>query len=134
LHLGVIYYHRGDRRAAQKAWEESFKQHTHFITLRNLAFLACREGRTSEGGRLYLAARELNPGLAPLAFECLQSLIADGQCQRALALFGQLSPVITGTGRARLIKARAAVLADELDVAEELLRDLEVADNREGEV
>ena len=134
LHLGVISYHQGDRRAAQKAWEESFKQHAHFITLRNLAFLACREGRTSEGARLYQEARELKPSLAPLAFECLQSLIADGQSQRALELFSQISPIITGTGRAKLIKARAAVLANELDVAEELLRDLEVADNREGEV
>jgi hypothetical protein len=41
---------------------------------------------------------------------------------------------IASHGRARLIIARAAVRAGRLELAEELLKDLEVADIKEGEV
>ena len=134
LHLGVIRYHRGDLNGAREAWQESLQKNPHYITLRNLAFLASREGRSSEAASLYLEARALNPDLAPLTFECLQSLIADGQAVRALDLFEVIPPAITALGRSRLIMARAAVRADRLALAEELLKDLEVADNKEGEV
>ncbi|RPJ33715.1 MAG: DUF5107 domain-containing protein [Verrucomicrobiaceae bacterium] len=134
LHLGVIRYHRGDLSGAQEAWQESLQQRLHYITLRNLALLATREGRSSEAARLYLEARALNPDLAPLAFECLQSLIADGHDARALDLFEEIPPAIAALGRSRLIMSRAAVRAGRLSLAEELLKNLEVADIQEGEV
>ena len=134
LHLGVIHYHKRDLNRARQAWQDSLEQRPHYITLRNLALLAMIEGRSSEATELYLKARALNPGLAPLAFECLDSLIADGQDDAALDLFDVLPQNISSHGRAKLIIVRAAVRAGRLEFAEELLKDLEAADIKEGEV
>jgi len=134
LHLGVICYHRGDYKGASEAWSTSLAQRHHYMTLRNLAFLASSEGRSSDAAMLYLEARALNPDLAPLAFECLQSLIEDRQEPRALSLFEEFPPAVAARGRGKLIIAHAAVKVDQLALAEQLLENLEVADIKEGEV
>ena len=134
LHLGVMRFHRGDLKGAAEAWTASLAQRYHYIALRNLAVLASSEGRTRDAADLYLEARGLKPDLAPLALECLQSLLEDGQEARALSLYDEIPAAIASRGRAKLIIARAAVRTDLLALAEGLLESLEVADIREGEV
>ena len=134
LHLGVIRYHRGDYKGASEAWSTSLAQRHHYMTLRNLALLASSEGRSGDAAALYLEARALYPDLAPLAFECLQSLIEDEQEPRALSLFEEFPPAVAARGRGKLIIAHAAVKVDQLALAEQLLENLEVADIKEGEV
>ena len=100
-----------------------------------MAVLAAHEKRAGDAADLWFQAHALAPECRPLAVECCQALIEAGRPAEALSLVDRLSPELRGHGRVRLLEARAALDAGELDRVESiLLGGIEVPDMREGEV
>jgi tetratricopeptide (TPR) repeat protein len=123
----------GQTEAARQAWQESLARTPSPWVLRNLAVLERQEGRAQESADLYLRAARMAPELAPLAVECLAALLQAGRDRQVLDLVAQLPPAVAALGRVRLIQARAAVGAGDLELAQRLLGGLEVSDIREGD-
>jgi len=135
LHLGVMRYSTGEVEAARQAWERSLALAPSAWALRCLAVLAAHEKRAGDAADLWFQAHALAPECRPLAVECCQALIEAGRPAEALSLVDRLSPELRGHGRVRLLEARAALDAGELDRVESiLLGGIEVPDMREGEV
>ncbi|WP_327091501.1 hypothetical protein OIE66_12910 [Nonomuraea sp. NBC_01738] len=128
-HLGLVRYADGDLVGAQAAWQESLARERTPWTLRCLAESARLAGEPHAD--LLLAAHALAPQLTELTVETLRALLDAGRPAEALAIIDALGE--TG-GRVRLLEARAALAAGDLDRTGTVLDgDIEVDNLREGE-
>jgi tetratricopeptide (TPR) repeat protein len=135
LHLGVMYYHNQEIPAAREAWEKSLALAPSAWAYRNLAVLATHQGRKTDAAILLLKAHRMTPGLAPLAIECAQAMIDAGRVKDLVAVLEGLPPAVRVNDRIRILEARAALEAGDLDKVERiLLSKMELANIREGEV
>jgi Domain of unknown function (DUF5107) len=131
LHFGVTAHAAGDLVAARVAYEGSLRHARTPWALRNLAMLL----RPAERADVLLEAHRLAPDLWQLAIEAGTTLLAAGRAADALAMLDAAPPSVRAHGRSRLLEARAALDADAVDRAAQLLDEgIEVADLREGEV
>jgi tetratricopeptide (TPR) repeat protein len=144
LHLGVMSYPSRvakSRQAApefakaKEAWERSLQRAPSAWAWRNLAVAAKHEGRLAEAAEMYLTACRMRPDLFPLAAETLQALYEAGRIRDMTRLVATLPTEVQEHGRVKVLLAKAALDAGELDQVESLLRSgIELADMREGEV
>lgn len=133
LHVGVMKYRSQDIDGAKVAWETSLKLEPSGWAYRNLAVVAKDQDRLSDGADLYLKACRMLPGLWQLAVECCQTLFEAQRPQDVVKLLDELDASITQRSRLKLMRAKAAVEMGELETAENILRNLELTDVREGE-
>ena len=135
LHLGVMQHVAGEFAAAERSWHESLALAPSAWALRNLAVLARESDDRQQAAELWLAALALAPGELRLAVEVGEALLAAGRASDWLARLPELPAAVRAHGRVRLLQARAALDADQLERCEAILRGgLIVQDNREGEV
>jgi uncharacterized protein DUF5107 len=135
LHRGVMDYYHDDHDDAEAAWKISLERKPSAWAYRNLARLALGREQHGKAADLILKARAMLPDLAPLAIECGRILIRAGRPQELLALFETLPESVQKVSRLRVLEARAALDAGELDVAESIVTvPMVVTDIREGEV
>lgn len=134
LHLGMMQFHAGDMDAAQRSWEKSLRLTPSAWVLRNLAALARQQNRHSEAAELWIRVLALQPAVLQLAVEACDALITSHRAQEVMDLLKTLPASIQRHGRLRLWEVRAALITNHLEKADELLRDLEVPDIREGEI
>ncbi|MFC1714898.1 DUF5107 domain-containing protein [Candidatus Poribacteria bacterium] len=135
LHLGVIYYTAKETDAARRAWQKSLELEPSPWVYRNMAVLAKREKNLDEAADLLLIAHEMAPQMLSLTLECCRTLLDAGRPQDMLDLLDDLPRHIRERGRMRIMEARAALKAGDLQKVEEILHSRpSVADVREGEV
>jgi Domain of unknown function (DUF5107) len=131
LHLGVVAHAGGDLAAARDAYERSLRLSRTPWALRNVALLS----GPSERADLLVEAHRLAPDLWQLAIEAGVALLEAGRATAALALIDAAPASVRAHGRTRLLTARAALAADDVDRAAGLIDEgVEVADLREGEI
>lgn len=135
LQLGLMKYARGDSDGARTAWEWSLALHSNPWANRNLAVLYHQQQRDLLAGEYYLCALRLKPDLLPLAIETGQFLIETGASATWLELLPDLPPAVRQKGRIRLLEARAALEAGQIEHAGQLIAALPVIEDiREGEL
>jgi hypothetical protein len=134
LHRGIVRWNAGHREAAVEAWEAAYAlEPESWLASRNLAAASGLMGEPERSAGEYLRALDLAPDVAQLRLEAIEALIAANRYPQAIAL-AQAAPESSFAGRFGLLQAWAAVLHDEIRLAESILeRGLEVADLREGE-
>ncbi len=133
-HSGLIKYHTGDQKGAQRAWQRSLAQSWSPWAARNLALLAWNEGGVNDAADLLVEAYNAMPELLPLAVECGRCLVEADRVQEWLTLVQGMPASIRSNGRVRLLEAQAALKQGDLEVAERFFKDeVVVADLREGE-
>ncbi|MGH3647304.1 MAG: DUF5107 domain-containing protein [Micromonosporaceae bacterium] len=131
LCVGVAAHAAGDRDAARVAYRESLAHARTPWALRNLALLETGDARAD----LMREAQALAPEVRQLAGEAAEALLSADRPADALRLLDQAPAPVRDHGRSRVLAARAALAAGELDRAGELLESgIEVADLREGEI
>jgi hypothetical protein len=134
LHLGLMYYARGDVRAAKSAWQESLRRRPSGWTYRNLAALSRTEGRKAEALTHYAAAISMLPQLRPLLVEYCEYLLELGRADAALTLIDQALRAVREHSRIQLLEARAGLMLRMPDRWQKVLGDdYELVDIREGE-
>ena len=134
LHLGVVLTHSGDLTGATDTWLRSVADQPTPWALRNLAVAALAAGDLPLAVRRYQAAVELCGDLAPLRRELVETLLAAGDGEQALAAIEAAPDAHRRLGRFRLAEVRAALLTGDLDRAGRVLRSgLVLPDVREGE-
>lgn len=127
LHLGVMQFHSGDHAAARSAWTRSLELAVNPWALRNLAVLDRLEGEHARAAERLLMAHDLAPGLRPLTVETIRALLDAGRPADGLAVIDSLGPDDRAHGRIRLLEVCAALDANDLDRAEQILADGVVA-------
>lgn len=134
LHLGVMRFHTGDQDGAQRAWETSLIRRRTPWALRNLGWLARRQGQHEQAAILYAEAHALKPHLLPLLIETARALIDAGRAADCLALLDQASTARRATGRLRLLEVEAGLAAGDLERVGRLFdAGFDIADYREGD-
>lgn len=134
LHRGVARWGAGDHDAAREAWSCSVAEEPNGWALRNLAAADLLAGRAAEAAERLLAAHRLLPSVLPLTIETLAALIQAGRAPAALGLIDELDEGRRAVGRVRLLHARAALAAGDLDRAGTIIeRGIVVPDLREAE-
>jgi tetratricopeptide (TPR) repeat protein len=134
LHLGVLQAARGDFAAATEAWSRSVRDTPNPWGWRNLGALAAHRGALPTAADAYLRAYELAPRLLPLLHEVLDILIRAGRSELALFVVDEARIEHRADGRLRMLEARAALDAGDLDRCGSLIdAGIEVPTLREGE-
>ncbi|MFI6316355.1 DUF5107 domain-containing protein [Nonomuraea sp. NPDC050556] len=134
LHLGVLRFAAGDRRAARQCWERSVTLQRNAWAIRNLAALDLLEGDLRGACRRYLSAVRLAPQCRPLVVEAATALLAGDRPKDCRRILNALPADLRTHGRIRLLQAQAALALRELDtVASILEQDFDVEDLREGD-
>ncbi|MER8184101.1 DUF5107 domain-containing protein [Kitasatospora sp. NPDC094015] len=134
LHLGLLELAAGRPEAAEQAWRRSLDAVRTPWALRHLGELARLAGRPEQAAELLTEAHRLLPDLVELTVEALGALLDAGRPATASALADGLPAEQRGLGRVRLLAARAALAAGEVDRARQLVDEgIEPADLREGE-
>jgi tetratricopeptide (TPR) repeat protein len=135
LHLGVMYYENGEAEKARDAWKKSLALTPSAWAWRNLAVMARHEEKLSDAADLWRAAYRKLPQCIPLLLESSASFLDAGRPRELLALLSELSPSAREHGRVKILTAKAALEAGDLNTVERILRsDIEVSNMREGEV
>jgi len=135
LHLGVMEYHSGKKKAARQAWEKSLEHKRTAWALRNLAVLAGDEKRTVQAAELYREAIEMAPTVMPLLMEALRSWLEARRFKETLEFIRKQPAGIREHGRTKTLEACALMELGRFDEAESILMSgLEVAELREGEI
>jgi tetratricopeptide (TPR) repeat protein len=135
LHLGVMYYHNGDKDKALQAWEKSLSLEPSSWAYRNIAFLLRKNGKINESAELLLKASSMNPEIPSIALECCQALIDSGKPKEMLEFMDNLPESVRQVGRMRILEAVSAMQMEDLDRVEAILQSRPVVpDIREGEV
>ncbi len=135
LHLGVVRAHAGDHSGARAAWDRSVAVHETAWARRNLGVLAERRGDRDLARREYHTALRLHPDLPALRLELVELLLADGRGDEAQDVLDAADEHTRSLGRFRYAAARAALLAEDLDRAAQIIESgLVVPDLREGEL
>lgn len=134
LHRGTVRWAAGDRDAAREAWERSIAETHNGWALRNLARADRLAGRMGAAAERLLAAHSLLSWVLPLTIETLDALVAAGHADTALDLIDDLDEAQRTAGRVRLLHARAALDAGDLDRAGRIVEaGIVVPDLREAE-
>ncbi|MBN1676028.1 MAG: DUF5107 domain-containing protein [Kiritimatiellae bacterium] len=134
LHLGLMHYARREPAEARAAWERSVALQPSAWAYRNLALLACHAREHARCAALYMHACRL-ARLPQLFTECGRALIAAGRPAEVGPLFDALDESARHGGRIQLVRAQAALEADDLDAVERFVDSAPVIpDIREGEV
>jgi tetratricopeptide (TPR) repeat protein len=134
LHLGVMHYENGETEKARHAWKKSIALTPSAWAWRNLAVMAKHEGKLSDAADLWCAAYRMLPQCIPLILECSASFLDAGRLRELQALLPELAPSAREHGRVKILTAKAALEAGDMDTAERILRsDIEIANMREGE-
>ena len=134
LHLGVMHFSEGKIQHARKAWERSIHLQPSAWAYRNLAVLARNENRHEGAAEMYRKAYNEMPDLLQLVIEHGQALLAAGHLAELTEMVGSLPPELKAHGRIRLLEAHAALHQHQLEKAERILGEVELADVREGEL
>jgi tetratricopeptide (TPR) repeat protein len=138
--LGTAQATLGRWDDAATSWKASIKHVDNAYARRNLAVAALRDGRIHEAADEYRHALAVSrragrePHLA-LLIEAVATLIEAGAADEALQTVESANGARRQHGRLRLLEARAALAAGQLDHCGAILSDpaFEVADLREGE-
>ncbi|WP_344515319.1 DUF5107 domain-containing protein [Dactylosporangium maewongense] len=134
LHEGVLHAAQGDLEAAEKAWSRSIEDTPNAWAWRNLGALAAHRGQMPDAVRYYLQAHRVAPDLLPLAQELLDVLVRADLPSLALTTVEGLHADHRADGRVRILEARAALNAGDVDRCRALIDEgIEVATIREGE-
>ncbi len=134
LHVGVMRHNAGEVEAARDAYRRSLDDRPSAWAYRNLAVLADEAGREAESADLLLNAASLAPGCVPLWVECVRALLHADRAQDAADLLDRAKVGVASHPRVRILRAQAALAADDLDTVEcILLSCIELSDLREGE-
>lgn len=134
LHRGIARWHTGDKEGARTAMLRSAHARPTAWARRNLGAMERAAGYIDEAVANYRIAIGLIPGLRPLIIEALDVLLEAEEPEEALALIDSLNDEDRAVGRIRMIEARAAITAGDLDRAGRILGEpLVVADLQEGE-
>ena len=136
LHLGVMFWHDGDRDAAKEAWRRSIERVPSAWAYRFLAIAAARHDEAvDEAAGLYLQACRLAPPMRRLVIEAAHALIRARRADAAVELIESLERADQMHGRVQLLRARAAIAAGDADTAERIISvGVEVPDVAEGEM
>jgi tetratricopeptide (TPR) repeat protein len=134
LHLGVMHVGEGKPQKARKAWERSLHLQPSAWAYRNFAVLAKNEKRHEGAIDMWRKAWGEMPHLPQLVIEYGQELLVAGHLTELAELVASLPADLAKHGRIRLLVAHAALNDNRLDEAEQILREVELADVREGEV
>ncbi|AHH95508.1 DUF5107 domain-containing protein [Kutzneria albida] len=127
-HQGVARWHAGDLRGAAQSWRRSLELAASPWAMRNLAVV-----EPERAADLLRQAVRLAPGVAALAVEALQALLAADRAQEAAQVLELLPEDIRGVGRIRLAEARVLHALGEHEAARSVLDNgFELADIREG--
>jgi tetratricopeptide (TPR) repeat protein len=136
LHEGVMRMENGDTAGAVAAWQSSIAQRPSPWAYRNLAVAADRAGDAQAAQKFYAKAWEMAVALdvqsAPLAVECLQSLLAQRKFDEGLALYESLPETVRDFDRVQILRGRIALEMGDLETVERVLQ-REYAVIREGE-
>ncbi|MDQ4215133.1 DUF5107 domain-containing protein [Microbacterium sp. ASV81] len=138
-HRAVAAHAHGDHGTAISHYEASLRQARSPWALRGLGLaLRASDGGTAaqaEGIVRLAEARELASGLAPLALELAEALLADGRAGEARTLVETLPAALSAHGRFRLVAIRAALADGDPATAGRILEErFDVPDLREGEL
>lgn len=134
-HRAVMAHARGDLRAAVAGYEASVRQRRSAWALRGLGLALIASGDTDAGLGHLSDALSLAPGLAALALELGDALLAAGRPEEARGLVGSLPAEVRALGRLRVLAVRAALASGGRAEAGRLLEDeFDVPDIREGEL
>ena len=138
-HRAVAAHARGEHGTAISHYEASLRHRRSPWALRGLG-LALRQsaGGTAaqaEGINRLTEAHELAPGLAPLALELAEALLADGRAEETRRLLATLPAEVRALGRFRVVEIRAALGVGDRETAGRILEErIEVPNLREGEL
>lgn len=134
LHRGLVKFQQGDLIGARLEWQRGLEKDSNVWLLRNLAQLERYDRNFERALALFEQAFRLGPSLTPLIQEFVECLLEANSARQALDFLGRLPKELTASGRLRVLRARAALGAGELDLAESMLgEDLVVPNLREGE-
>ncbi len=134
LHLGLMYYARGDVHAARSAWQRSVQHRPSAWAHRNVAVLSRIERGTPEAVAHYAAAIAMLPQLRPLLVEYCDYLLDLGRANEALTLIDQAPPEVQNHSRVQFLEARAGLALRMPERWRVVLGDqYELVDIREGE-
>ncbi len=142
LQLGVTLYElgcKGDAGAMADCvamWQRSAQCCPNPWALRNLAaFYAGEQGDLRTACSYAVQALAMKPDDRSLAIDCGQLLLRAGKNSQWLELCDTLAPAVAGTGRIRLMQAKALLALDKLQEAATIVNaDFEMPDIKEGEV
>jgi hypothetical protein len=134
-HRAVMAHARGDLRAAAAGYRSSIRQRRSAWALRGLGLALIASGETDAGLGHLADALSLAPGLAPLALELGDALLAAGRAADAQGLVASLPAKVRELGRFRVLAVRAALASGDRKAAGRMLEDeFDVPDIREGEL
>ncbi|MFI5386465.1 MAG: DUF5107 domain-containing protein [Fimbriimonadales bacterium] len=109
LHLGVVFFQDGNRKAARQAWERSFKLRPNGWALRNIGVLDKLEGDLARASDHILEACGLLPGQPQLVDEACRILAEAGDFDRLECFLESLPSGLEIRPRVRLARAQAAL-------------------------
>jgi tetratricopeptide (TPR) repeat protein len=134
-HRAVIAHAAGDHARAAAHYDASLRLRRTAWALRGLGQLRMATGETDAGIAHLTDAVSLAPGLAPLALELGEALLAAGRAEEASGFVGSLPAEVRARGRFRVLAVRAALASGAVDEARRMLEDeFDVPDIREGEL
>lgn len=135
--LGVILYAKGDIDGAKDAWKQSIACETNLWAERNLGMLALNEERSIEEGLNHLQRAYDIGGKKWLCFlrEYAGKLVAHGQDNQWIDLYGSLTEEFQKDSRLRVYLAFALFHVGELNAAKKILNpNFVLNDVKEGEL
>jgi len=134
LHLGVIYYHEGDRAAARLAWEQSSTCEPNGWAHRNLALLDRLEGDLKGAQTNIIEAHRLLPTEPHLTDEVCRLLVEFGEYEGIEQFLNSLPPELRSRPRVRLAAAQVALASERNEeVATYFATPCDLVDIREAE-
>ncbi|MEV7619188.1 DUF5107 domain-containing protein [Microbacterium sp. NPDC089321] len=134
-HRAVMAHARGDLAGATAHYEASLRSHRSAWALRGLGLVEMASGDPDAGVAHLSDALALAEGLAPLALELGDALLAAGRADEASRLVVSLPDELRERGRFRVLAVRAALASGDRAEAGRMLEDeIDVPDIREGEL
>ncbi len=136
LNIGIIRYALGDLEDAKKAWEESLSEKPNAWAYRNLAVYYKNEKKDIEKTiELFLKAIHLKKDCVPLVIEAGMILAENGQDEKWLELWEELSDALKQHGRIKFCTAMALMHLERFNEATEIINEkFYIADLQEEEV
>ena len=134
-HRAVAAHASGNRTEAAAHYEASLRLRPTAWALRGRGLLKTAAGEVDAGVADLADALALTPGLAPLALEFGEALLAAGRAEEASGFVDSLPAELRSRGRFRVLAVRAALASGAGDEARRMLEDeFDVPDIREGEL
>lgn len=135
LHLGVCCFGNGIFKRAEKEFEISNQLKENPYALNCLAYFAQQRNDGEKAAEYGIRAYKMDTASYALAKNCMGILIANGDNEALVELYGQMPEKLQQNGRVKYFYAKALVALNRLDEVEEILKEkFEVADLKEGEI